>query len=378
MKGQERMSTTEDAANVNLQALLSRGTSPWLDFLQRSMIASGELERLTSSRSIRGVTSNPSIFAHAILESADYDDQISELAESGADARAIYEQLTITDVRMACDVLMEVWSSSAQQDGFVSLEVLPDLAHDADGTISAARDLWARVGRPNVMIKIPATRESVHAIEECVYEGININITLLFAVRMYEQVVDAYLSALERRVDAGRSAAVGSVASFFVSRLDTVVDKQLAESGHTDLEGTAAVANARHAYQSFEQLFSGPRWLELQRSGAQLQRPLWASTGVKNPAYPDTMYVEQLAGPHSVCTMPTKTLEAVADHGIISSDTVRIDPSGILGQLGDAGIDLQAATDQLLIDGISQFQQATNELLVRIEKRRVTHHAAQH
>jgi transaldolase len=365
------MSTTEVTnVNPNLRTLAEAGTSPWLDLLGRDLVASGELARLIAEDSLRGVTSNPSIFEKSILESDDYDDQLAQLAAQDKSPQEIYEAMAIQDVQNACDVMRPVWDEHNHQDGFVSLEVAADLAHDTEKSINGARDFWKRVDRPNVMIKIPGTPEGLPAIEQAIYEGINVNITLLFSVESYERVVEAYLSGLERRLAEGKELDVASVASFFVSRIDTAVDKQLDEKGHPELKGTAAIANARNAYRSFQRLFSGPRWEALHHAGAHVQRPLWASTSVKNPEYRDTMYVDDLVGPHSVNTMPRATLDAVADHGHVSGPTVQQDPEPAIAALGEAGIDLAAVTEQLLVDGIKQFEDAMTDLLEGIDKKR--------
>ncbi len=364
------MSTTEATnVNANLKRLVEAGTSPWLDLLRRSLVQDGELARLIAEDSLRGMTSNPSIFEKAILESDDYEDELAEARGKGSDPQAIYEQIAIKDVQMACDVLRPTWEDAHHQDGFVSLEIAADMAHDGQKSIAAARDFWKRVGRPNVMIKIPGTPEGLSAIEEAISEGININITLLFAVEAYEHVADAYLKGLERRLVEDKSLDVASVASFFVSRVDTAVDKRLEASGHEELYGKAAIANARLAYKRFEDIFSGSRWEALREAGAHFQRPLWASTGVKNPRYPDTMYVDELVGPHTVNTMPLNTLEAVADHGHISGPTATHDPQEDLDALEKAGIDMSEVTDELLVDGVKQFEDAMNRLLAGIEER---------
>ena len=371
------MSTTQATnVNPNLRSLADAGTSPWLDLLSRSLVHSGELARLIAEDSLRGVTSNPSIFEKSILESEDYDEQLSELFGQDLDAQQIYEHLAIRDVQDACDVMRTVYDESGHQDGFVSLEVAADLAHDTEKSINGARDFWKRVNRPNVMIKIPGTPEGLPAIEQAIYEGINVNITLLFAVEAYERVVEAYLKGLERRLSEGSALDVASVASFFVSRIDSNADKRLDGSGHEELQGTAAIANARHAYRSFERLFSGPRWDALHHAGAHVQRTLWASTSVKNPDYRDTMYVEDLVGAHCVNTMPRATLDAVADHGRISGPTVQHNPDAALQALADAGIDLGAVTDELLADGVTQFEDAMTRLLDGIEKKRSQHTGA--
>jgi transaldolase len=365
------MSTTETQAanvNANLRSLVEAGTSPWLDLLRRSLITEGELARLIAEDSLRGMTSNPSIFEKAILGSDDYDEQLAELAGQRLEPQAIYEEIAIKDVQMACDVMRPTWDSTNRQDGFVSLEVAADMAHDEQRSLAGARDFWKRVSRPNVMIKIPGTPEGVGAIEQAIYEGININITLLFAVEAYERVAEAYLRGLERRLAEDKHLRVASVASFFVSRVDTAVDKRLEASGHPELFGKAAVANARLAYRTFEEIFSGPRWDALHHAGAHVQRPLWASTGTKNDRYPDTKYVDDLVGPHTVNTMPLDTMQAFADHGHISGPTAKHSPDEDLAALTKAGIDMSEVTDELLADGVKQFEEAMDRLLAGIEK----------
>ena len=363
------MSTTEATnVNANLKSLVEAGVSPWLDNLGRSLITSGELKRLIDEDSLRGNTSNPSIFEKAILGSDDYQDDVKELAGQGLSPQEIYEHVAIKDVQMACDVHRPTWEATHHQDGFVSLEVSADMAHDTEKSINGARDFWKRVNRPNLMIKIPGTTEGIPAIEKCISEGININITLLFSVESYENVIDAFMSGLEKRLENKESLDVASVASFFVSRVDTAADKQLEASGHTELLGTAAVANAREAYRKFEEHFATPRWEALHHAGAHVQRPLWASTGVKNPAYPDTKYVDDLVGPHTVNTMPLDTLKAFGDHGHLSGPTAQKDPSEELAALAKAGIDMTEITEKLLADGVTQFIDAMERLLAGIEK----------
>ncbi len=367
------MSTTEATnINPNLRSLAEAGTSPWLDFLSRSLVQDGELARLVAEDSLKGVTSNPSIFEKAMLdpESDDYDEQLESLARDGLEAQAIYEALAVSDVQHACDVMRDLYESSHHQDGFVSLEVSADLAHDENLSIEAARTFWKRVKRPNIMIKIPGTPEGVGAIEQAIYEGINVNVTLLFSVQAYGTVHDAYLKGLERRQSEGKSLDVASVASFFVSRVDSAVDKRLEASGHEELYGKAAIANARMAYRMFETVLASPRWEGLHHGGAHPQRPLWASTGVKNDRYADTMYVSELVGAHTVNTMPLATLQAVADHGRVSGPTAQRDPEEDLTALSNAGIDLVKVTDELLIDGVKQFEEAMTRLLDGIEERR--------
>jgi transaldolase / glucose-6-phosphate isomerase len=363
------VSTTTEV-NPRLHALLQAGVSPWLDQIRRSLVEGGELARMVREESLRGVTSNPSIFEKAILGSTDYDEDLKTLAQQDLDAQAIYEQVAIRDVQLAADVLADVHREANGRDGFVSLEVAPDLAHDAERTIEAARSFWRRVDRPNVMIKIPGTVEGAKAIEEAIYEGINVNVTLLFSVEAHERVMEAYIRGLERRHADGKSLDVNSVASFFVSRVDTKADRQLEQLGRTELAGTAAVANARFAYRRFKEVFDGPRWEALRHAGAAVQRPLWASTGTKNPNYSDTKYVDELVGSHTVNTMPLTTLLAVADHGNMSGPTAEHDPEAALTALSEAGLDLKQVTDELLVEGVKQFEDAMSQLLAGIDERR--------
>jgi transaldolase/glucose-6-phosphate isomerase len=360
------------AAQVNprLAALTAAGTSVWLDQIRRGLIEGGELERLVEEDSLRGVTANPAIFEKAILGSSDYDAELAELAHEGLGALEIYERIAVRDVQLAADVLRPVWERTGGADGFVSLEVAPGLAHDAEGSLEAARTFWHRVDRPNAMIKIPGTDEGVPAIEQATFEGINVNITLLFSVHAYEEVAEAYIRGLERRRAENQSLAMRSVASFFVSRVDTEVDKRLEAAGNTELRGTAALANARAAYRRFESIFYGERFAELRRAGALVQRPLWASTGVKNPLYPETMYVEGLVGPDTVNTMPMPTLLAIAERGEVKGATADQDPSAELAALAAAGIDLDDVTAKLLDDGIAAFELSMQNLLVGIDDRR--------
>jgi transaldolase/glucose-6-phosphate isomerase len=362
--------STATEVNPRLAALAQAGVAPWLDQIRRTLVEGGELARMVREESLRGVTSNPSIFEKAILGSTDYDEDLKSVAQQDLDAQAIYEHLAICDVQLAADVLSDLHREAGGRDGFVSLEVAPDLAHDRERTVEAARTFWRAVGRPNVMIKIPGTPEGVPAIEEAIYEGINVNVTLLFSVAAYEAVAEAYLRGLERRHDDGKPLDVNSVASFFVSRVDTKADKRLSEVGRDELAGTAAVANARLAYRRFKEIFDGPRWEALRHAGAAVQRPLWASTGVKNPSYPDTKYVDELIAAHTVNTMPLATLLAVADHGAVTGPTAEHDPGPALDALADAGVDLKQITDELLVEGVKQFEDAMNQLLAGIEARR--------
>jgi transaldolase / glucose-6-phosphate isomerase len=361
--------SVEAQVNPRLAALAAAGTAPWLDQIRRKLISSGELQRLIDEDSLRGVTSNPSIFEKAILGSSDYDEDLVAMAKEGVDAKAIYDAIAIKDVQLATDVLRPTWEQLGHADGFVSLEVQPELARDTEGTLASARSYWSRVDRPNLFIKIPGTDEGVPAIEQAIYEGINVNVTLLFAVAAYEKVAEAYIRGLERRNEEGNSLDVHSVASFFVSRVDTEVDKRLGEA-HPELHGTAALANARAAYQSFKGIFAGERWEKLAAAGAKVQRPLWASTGVKNPAYPETKYVDELVAPDTVNTMPMATLLAAAEKAEITGATADQDPSEDLQKLADAGIDLDDVTRVLLDAGIEQFVKAMNDLIAGVEEQR--------
>jgi transaldolase/glucose-6-phosphate isomerase len=365
---------TEATVNERLAAITTAGTSVWLDQIRRSMTQGGELERLVREESLRGQTSNPAIFEKAILGAEDYDEQIERMAHEGADARSIYQAIAIQDVQEAADVLRSVYDETDGYDGYVSLEVDPDLAFDTQRTMEQAREYWGRVDRPNLMIKIPGTDDGLPAIEQMTYEGLNINVTLLFKVEQYEKVAEAYIRGLERRHDEGKSVDVHSVASFFVSRVDTEVDKRLeAKGGHDELLGKAGLANARAAYQRFKSIFQGERFAALLAAGAPAQRPLWASTGVKNPAYPDTMYVDGLIAPETVNTMPMATLLAAGDHSKIDPthpSTADQDPSVDLKALADAGIDMTDVTDKLLSDGVDAFVTPMEKLLAGIESKR--------
>ncbi|MDQ3850632.1 MAG: bifunctional transaldolase/phosoglucose isomerase [Actinomycetota bacterium] len=356
--------------NPRLADLTAAGTAVWLDQIRRQLTEGGELRRLVEEDSLRGVTSNPAIFEKAILGAPDYDEQIERLAREGCDPRAIYQAIATEDVGAAADILRAVHDQLDGGDGFVSLEVDPDLAFDCDRTLAQAREYWQRLDRPNVMIKIPGTTEGVPAIEQAVYEGININVTLLFSVQAYAAVAEAYIRGLERRHAEGLDLRVHSVASFFVSRVDSEVDKRLAALDRTDLAGTAALANARAAYRRFEEIFRGERFAALREAGAPVQRPLWASTGVKNPAYPDTMYVDELVGPDTVNTMPMATLLAVAERGVVRGETVREDPRPALDALREAGIDMDDVTDTLLQAGVDAFVTPMEKLLAGIEAKR--------
>ena len=359
------MASLPHTQNANLAALAAAGTAPWLDQIRRGLISSGELARLRDECSLHGVTSNPAIFEQAILGSSDYDETIHEGARDGLDSVTIYEQIAIADVQDAADILRPVFDSEG--DGFISLEVAPNLAHDTGQTIAKAREYWECLDRPNVMIKIPGTDAGVPAIEQAIYEGINVNVTLLFGVEQYTTVAEAYIRGLERRHAEGLPLDVHSVASFFVSRVDTEVDKRLEALDRSDLAGTAAIANARAAYQRFQKIFHSDRFAPLADAGALVQRPLWASTGTKNPAYSETMYVDQLVAPNTVNTMPMKTLLAVAERGRIEPGSAERDPSADLAALEQAGIDMSDVTKQLLEEGITAFVTPMNKLLAGID-----------
>ncbi|MGI8729260.1 MAG: bifunctional transaldolase/phosoglucose isomerase [Solirubrobacteraceae bacterium] len=356
--------------NARLAAMTDAGTAVWLDQIRRSLTQGGELRRLVEEDSLRGVTSNPAIFEKAILGSQDYDEQIDRLAREGLNTRAVYQEIVIQDVREACDELRPVYDELGGADGYVSLEVDPDLAFDSERTIAQAREYWGRVERPNVMIKIPGTSECLPAIEQATYEAINGNATLLFAVEAYEQVAEAYIRGLERRHAEGLSLDVHSVASFFVSRVDGEVDKRLEALGREDLRGRAAIANARAAYARFEEIFGGARFAELLAAGAPVQRPLWASTGVKNPEYADTLYVEELLAPDTVNTMPMPTLMACAEHLEVRGETAREQSASVLSELAEAGVDMGDVTGKLLRDGVDAFVTPMEKLLAGIEAKR--------
>jgi transaldolase / glucose-6-phosphate isomerase len=359
--------------NERLAAVTAAGTSIWLDQIRRSITQGGELERMVREDSLRGETSNPAIFEKAILGAEDYDEQIEELAREGADARSIYQAIAIQDVQDAADVLRSVYDETGGYDGYVSLEVDPDIAFDTPRTMEQAREYWGRVDRPNLMIKIPGTDEGLPAIEQMTYEGLNINITLLFKVEQYENVMEAYIRGLERRHAEGKSLDVHSVASFFVSRVDTEVDKRLEELAPPALDellGKAGLANARAAYQRYKAVFHGERFAALLEAGAPVQRPLWASTGVKNPAYPDTMYVDGLIAPETVNTMPVATMLAAGERSEITGATADQDPGEDLRGLADAGIDMTDVTDKLLRDGVAAFVTPMEKLLAGIESKR--------
>ena len=364
-----------------LQQLHAAGQSLWLDYIDRTMLYDGDLERRIRDDALTGMTSNPTIFEKAMAEGEAYDKQLSS-AESGLSPWELFELVETEDVRRACDLFAPVYDATKGADGMVSIEVSPGVANDSHATVEEAKRLWRAVERPNVMIKVPGTETGAVAVRELITEGINVNITLLFSVDAHRRVIDAYLDALDARAAAGKPVdGIASVASFFVSRVDTLVDKKLDaviatlpedRRAHAEsLKGKAAIANAKMAYRLFQQKFSGPRWEALAAKGARVQRPLWASTSTKNKAYRDVMYVEQLIGPDSVNTMPPATIDAFADHGVVAR-TVDADLDAaerVLADLTALGIDMHQVTDQLLEEGIISFQKSFDGLLGGIEKK---------
>lgn len=352
------------------------GQSIWLDYIERKMVHNGEMKAFVDG-GVRGVTSNPTIFQQAIAKSDAYQEDLAQLTQSGKSAKEIFEALAVADIQAAADLLAPVYQESDGQDGYVSIEVAPDLASDTQATIEEARRLHKSVNRPNVMVKVPATEPGIEAIRQLISDGININVTLIFGLERYAKVKEAYFQGLEERVSKGQPIAdIASVASFFVSRVDSNVDEKLQQakaSNGTDpkaLMGKIAVANAKLAYAQFEEKFSGERWEKLAAKGAQLQRPLWASTSVKNPEYPDLLYVEPLMGPHTVNTMPKNTLDAFKDHGEIASrvhDGVE-EAEVLFTQLAALGISIDQVTEELEKEGVKKFADSYDELLATIEK----------
>jgi transaldolase len=348
------------------------GQSIWLDFLRRSLITGGGLERLMREDGVSGVTSNPSIFGKAIGSSTDYDEAIRAIADKARRTpMQVFYDLALADVAMAADVFRSIFEATNGADGFVSFELEPRLANDTSGSIEAARELFERIDRPNLMIKVPGTEEGVPAVEELTALGLNVNITLLFSVELYEKVALAYIRGLERRLEVGQPVGrLASVASFFVSRVDAAVDGLLPEG--SPLRGKVAIANAKRAYQRFRQLFSGERWEGLARAEARVQRPLWASTGTKNPAYSDVLYVEELVGADTVTTVPEATLDAFRGHGVVRPDAALEgleEAETILGLLPEQGIDLGAITERLVEEGLAAFQADLDDLLEVIARK---------
>ncbi|HEX6508942.1 MAG TPA: transaldolase [Chloroflexota bacterium] len=366
-----------------LKKLNDCGQSVWNDFIQRSFVTNGGLQRLVEQDGISGVTSNPTIFQKAIGSSSDYDDDLKEFAGQGEDAEGIFKRLAVRDITMGADVLRPVYDRTSGYDGYISIEVSPDAAHDTEKTLADAHYFWNEINRPNIMIKVPATPEGIPAIEQLISEGINVNITLIFAVEVHEQVMEAYIRGLERRLAAGQPINhLASVASFFVSRVDTLVDQLLeakakdasADQRTTiqDLEGKAAIANARIAYEHFERVFGSDRFKALAAEGARVQRPLWASTSTKNPKYPDTYYVTNLVGRDTVDTMPPETIDAVRDHGQIECDTVRQNVQEayqVFERLEAVGIAMNDVTDQLTREGVQKFADSLHGLFDTIREK---------
>jgi transaldolase len=352
-----------------LKALADAGVSIWLDDLSRERIETGNLADLVKNSSVVGVTTNPTIFASALANGERYDDQVRELALAGKDVDDAIFTITTSDVRRACDVLADTFEATGGLDGRVSIEVSPAMAHDQKATIEMAKRLWAEVDRENLLIKIPATTEGAPAITEVLAEGISVNVTLIFGLERYDSVMDAYLEGLEKARAAGKDLSkIYSVASFFVSRVDTEIDKRLDATGDPqagNLMGLAGIANARLAYEAFEEKFSGDRFLALKDAGANVQRPLWASTGVKNPDYRDTMYVTDLVVSNTVNTMPEKTLHAFADHGDVNGDQVTThydEARQVMADLKKLGIDYDDVIETLENEGVDKFVKSWNDL----------------
>lgn len=357
-----------------LQKLADFGQSPWLDFIRRSYIDDGSMQKLIE-KGIKGVTSNPAIFEQAIAGSNDYDSLIISLTGEGLSALEIYDALSIQDVGDAADLFRPVYDSTNGLDGYVSLEVSPHLAHDTEGTLQDARRLWAKLNRPNVMIKIPATKAGIPAIKQSLIEGININVTLLFSVERYREVAIAYVEAMAERKKKGLDLKVASVASFFVSRVDGLVDQQLQSSDNPesgDLMGMAAIANSRIAYGVFEEIFGTTDWQEIESAGAWKQRLLWASTSTKNPDYSPVLYVDQLVGPDTVNTMPLNTIDSYLELGDPADRLTRTvrDAEITLSKVEACGIDMSAVTQKLEDDGIAKFVEPFDQLIASIETKR--------
>jgi transaldolase len=367
-----------------LHQLHAAGQSLWLDYIDRAMLFNGDLERRIREDALTGMTSNPTIFEKALADGSSYDAQLAEAIGAAAVPTAweLFELVETDDVRTACDAFMETYERTAGIDGYVSIEVSPGVADDAEATVAEGRRLWATVGRPNVMIKVPGTETGARAVRQLLVDGINVNITLLFSVDAHRRVIEAYLSALEERVSKGLKVdRIASVASFFVSRVDGEVDKRLdavAAQSTPDrqphiaaLKGKAAIANAKMAYRLFQAEFAGPRWAALKAHGANVQRPLWASTSTKNPAYRDVMYVEQLIGPDTVNTLPPATLDAFRDHGETARtvDANMDEAERVLADLTAVGISMSEVTDKLLVDGLASFQKSFDTLIAGLDRK---------
>ena len=356
-----------------LQQLHAAGVSIWLDFIERTMLNNGDLDRRVRHDALAGMTSNPTIFEKALAEGTAYDAQLRE-APPNLTPLELFELVATTDVRDACDHFRGVYDNTMGDDGYVSIEVSPNAAHNTKATIEEAKRLWKTVDRPNLLVKIPGTIEGAEAVRRVIAEGINVNITLLFALAAHDRVIDAYMSGLEDRMKKGQPVdRVASVASFFVSRVDSEVDKRLdALKQGTELKGQAAIANAKLAYQLFLERFSSARWKALEAKGARVQKPLWASTSTKNPAYRDVMYVEELIGPRCVNTLPPQTLEAFKDHGEVrrTVDKNVDEAKRALEQLERLSISMKDVTEKLLVDGLASFQKSFDSLIAGIARKR--------
>jgi transaldolase len=360
-------------ATNHLREITAQGQAIWLDNVSRALVEDGHLGRLIEEDGVTGVTSNPTIFQKAIGGSDRYEPDLAEAAARTSDPEELFLEVGLKDIRAGAELLRGVYDETDGRDGFISFEVAPSLSDDAEGTIESAKALRARIDRPNVMIKVPGTEAGVVAFEELTAAGVSVNVTLLFAVGRYEEVAEAYVRGLERRHEAGeRLDRIASVASFFVSRVDSAVDKKLEELGRTDLAGKAAVANAKLAYESFQRIFSGERWERLAAAGARVQRPLWASTSTKNPAYPDTLYVDGLIGPDTVNTLPDATLEAARDHASVSRTVDRdvAEAHAHVAALKEAGVDFDHIVDvQLVEEGVASFAKSYDEMIGSIAEK---------
>ncbi len=376
------MNAPQAVAVNHLKELQQSGQSPWLDYIRRDLITSGELKRMVEEDGLRGMTSNPAIFEKAITGSTVYNETLKSLADQKLDPKTTYERLAIQDIQDAADTLRPVYDQTNKRDGYVSLEVSPRLAKNFDGTLEEARRLWKSVARPNLMVKVPATPEGIPAVQQLISEGLNINVTLLFAQEAYVRVAEAYVKGLEERAARGGDLGhVASVASFFISRIDTLVDSMLSDklrattdpSGQAKLKalmGKVAIANGRETYQRYQTIFSGPRWEALAKKAAQTQRVLWASTSTKNPEYRDVLYVEELIGPDTVDTMPPATFDAFREHGRVRPSLVE-DLDGahkVMESLAAVGISMKQVTDKLLDDGVKLFAEPFDKLLDTIRR----------
>jgi transaldolase len=361
-------------AKSRLHELAARGQAVWFDTLSRDLVKTGELAKMMDEDAVTGVTSNPTIFQKALSSGDAYDEDLKKLLAETDDPTKIFFSLALQDIRDACDVLKTAYDSSNGVDGYVSMEVEPGIAYDTEQTFDQARWIAKEVDRPNLLVKIPATMAGLPAIEDCTAKGTSINITLIFSLERYKAVVEAYLRGLERLVASGGDPSkVASVASFFVSRVDTETDRRLEELGNEKLQGRLAIANAKLAYRHFDEAFSGPRWDFLAGKGASKQRPLWASTSTKNPRYRDVVYVEELIGPDTVDTMPPETVEAFADHGEVRGDTVREDvekAERLLEELQQAGVDYDDVVETLEDEGVRKFKDSFDELIDGIRAKR--------